>query len=97
MPTAVEGRGGDLGADDGSEEDAVVPAKAWCTSGMTLGRRPPKRMALIGTPLGSSHSGAMAGHCEAGAVKRAFAWAAGSFEPGSHSLPFQSMSLPGGG
>src|SRR5918996_800018 len=28
-------------------------------------------MAEIGTPLGSSHSGAIDGHCPAGAVKRA--------------------------
>jgi ribosomal protein S11 len=30
-------------------------------------------MASIGTPFGSSHSGAMVGHCEAGAAKRALA------------------------
>ena len=52
-------------------------SKASVTSGTTVARRPPKRMAEIGTPLGSSHSGAMTGHCEAGAVKRALGWAAG--------------------
>ena len=42
------------------------------TSGTTVARRPPNRMASIGTPFGSSHSGAITGHWLAGAVKRAF-------------------------
>ena len=46
------------------------------TSGMVEGRRPPKRMAVTGTPLGSSHSLAITGHWTAGAVKREFGWAA---------------------
>ena len=33
--------------------------------------------ASIGTPAGSSHSGAIDGHWEAGVVNRAFGWAAG--------------------
>ena len=45
-------------------------SKASVTSGTALARRPPNRMAEIGTPLGSSHSGAIAGHWLAGAVKR---------------------------
>ncbi len=36
-------------------------SKASVTSGTALARRPPNRMAEIGTPLGSSHSGAMTG------------------------------------
>src|SRR5690242_20449315 len=48
------------------------------TSGTFVARRPPKRIAEIGTPLGSSHSGAIVGHCDAGAVKRALGCAAGS-------------------
>ena len=52
-------------------------SKAWLTSGTVVRRRPPKRMAEIGTPLGSCHSGAIDGHWLAGAVKRAFGWAAG--------------------
>src|SRR5207344_3557842 len=47
------------------------------TRGTTVARRPPNRMASIGTPFGSSHSGAITGHWLAGAVKRAFGWAAG--------------------
>ena len=35
---------------------------AMCTKGMVLGRLPPNRIALTGTPAGSSHSGAMHGH-----------------------------------
>src|SRR5271169_159871 len=62
---------------------AVEPRKVPCcqskasvTSGTMLARRPPNSMASIGTPLGSSHSGAITGHCRAGPVKRALGCAA---------------------
>src|ERR1039458_7292872 len=49
-------------------EERIDPKKTpwfqsrdWKINGMTLARRPPKRMASIGTPAGSSHSGAIAG------------------------------------
>ena len=61
-----------------------------------MARRPPKRIAEIGTPRGSSHSGAMAGHCAAGAVNRALGWAAAVPDAGVQSLPFQSMRCAGG-
>src|SRR5919112_2877612 len=61
------------------------------TSGTLVARRPPKRIAEIGTPAGSSHSGAIDGHWLAGAVKRAFGWAAGVSLSGVHGLPFQSV------
>src|ERR671921_2247949 len=61
------------------------------TRGTFVARRPPKRMAEIGTPFGSSHSGAIDGHCAAGAVNRAFGWAAGASLSGVQSLPFQSV------
>src|SRR5438876_2213589 len=67
---------------------------------MVVARRPPKMIALIGTPFGFSQSGSMVGHCEAGAVKRAFGCAA--FAPvsfaisGVHLLPCQSMHSAGG-
>src|SRR5918998_591269 len=64
--------------------------------GTTLDRRPPKRMAEMGTPLGSSHSGAITGHWEAGAVNRAFGWAAGTPDSGVQSWPFQLMRWAGG-
>src|SRR6202140_4643838 len=57
-------------------------------------------MALIGTPFGSSQAGSIVGHCEAGAVKRAFGCAA--FAPlslaisGVHFLPCQSRHSAGG-
>ena len=35
-------------------------SNAWVTSGTVVRRRPPNRMAQIGTPAGSSHSGAIA-------------------------------------
>ena len=65
------------------------------TNGTLVARRPPKRIAEIGTPAGSCHSGAIDGHCAAGAVKRAFGWAAGESEAGVQSLPFQSMRCAG--
>src|SRR4029077_11981614 len=71
-------------------------AQASVTSGTALARRPPNRMASIGTPLGSSHSGAITGHWPAGTAKREFGCAAGNFESGIHELPCQSVSLGGG-
>src|SRR5216683_5672799 len=67
---------------------------------MVVARRPPKMIALIGTPFGSSQAGSMVGHCDAGAVKRAFGCAA--FAPvsfaicGVHFLPRQSRHSAGG-
>src|SRR5579862_78106 len=69
--------------------------KASVTSGTIPARLPPKRMASIGTPLGSSHSGAITGHCEAAAVNRAFGWAALRPESGVHGRRSQSMSFAG--
>src|SRR6266849_10289846 len=67
---------------------------------MVVARRPPKIIALIGTPFGFSQSGSIVGHCEAGAVNRAFGCAA--FAPvsfaisGVHLFPFQSRHSTGG-
>src|SRR5579863_4342273 len=78
----------------------ALQLNAWYTSGIVVARRPPKISALIGTPLGSSHAGSMVGHCEAGAVKRAFGCAAlapVSFAiSGVHFWPFQSRHSAGG-
>ena len=71
-------------------------SNASVTSGTTNERRPPKSMAEIGTPAGSSHSGAMAGSCDAGAVNRAFGCAAGVPESGVQDWPFQSVRCAGG-
>ena len=40
-----------------------VQSRASVTSGIVVLRRPPNRMASIGTPRGSSYSGARMGHC----------------------------------
>src|SRR5438128_2869820 len=67
---------------------------------MVVARRPPKMIALIGTPFGFSQSGSIVGHCDAGAVKRALGCAA--FVPvsfaisGVHLLPCQSTHSAGG-
>src|SRR5882724_10135097 len=57
-------------------------------------------MALIGTPLGSSHAGSIVGHCEAGAVKRELGCAAFAPVPlaisGVQRLPRQSVHSAGG-
>src|SRR3954465_7800292 len=84
-------------------EDMIEPRNTPCcqdrasvTRGTLVARRPPKRIAEIGTPAGSSHSGAIDGHCSAGAGKRAFGWARGTPELGVQSLPFQSTRCSGG-
>src|SRR6267142_2037232 len=67
---------------------------------MVVARRPPKMIALMGTPFGSSHAGSIVGHCEAGAVNRAFGCAA--FAPVSFAIsgvqrfPCQSRHSAGG-
>src|SRR6516165_6897895 len=63
--------------------------------GTTDDRRPPKRMAEIGTPAGSSHSGAIAGSWAAGAVNLALGWAAGVGDSGVQSSPLQSVRWAG--
>src|SRR3989338_2457798 len=72
-------------------------SKDWYTSGATRRRRPPKRIAEIGTPSGDSHSGEMLGHCRAGAVYRALGCATGSAPFGSADLPRQSIVPAGNG
>src|SRR3954470_14123885 len=83
-------------------DDMIEPRNTPCfqsyasvTSGTEVARRPPKRIAEIGTPFGSSHSGAIDGHCDAGAVKRAFGCAAGVVDSGVQTSPFQSMRRAG--
>src|SRR5436190_19647419 len=66
------------------------------TSGTVVARRPPNRNAEIGTPFGSSHSGAIDGHCDAGTQKRELGWAAGPSDAGVHDWPFQSVRCAGG-
>src|SRR5262252_6000441 len=66
------------------------------TSGTVDARRPPNKIAEIGTPAGSSHSGAMTGHWPAGVVNRALGCAAGSPEAGVQSRPRQSLRCAGG-
>src|SRR3954464_799590 len=64
-------------------------------SGTVDERRPPTRIAEIGTPAGASQLDAIAGSCAAGAVKRALGWAAGVSDAGVQSLPFQSVRWAG--
>src|SRR6266487_4176644 len=69
-------------------------------SGMVWARRPPKTIALMGTPVGSSQAESIVGHCFAGAVKREFGCAA--LVPvflaisGVQRLPCQSLHSAGG-
>src|SRR5512142_577314 len=73
---------------------------AWYTRGMVVARRPPKIIALIGTPWGSSQAGSMVGHCDAGEGKRELGCAA--LAPvalaicGVERLPFRSVHSAGG-
>src|SRR5690349_16107505 len=84
-------------------EDSVAPmntpwtqSRASVTSGIVVLRRPPKRMAEIGTPSGSSYSGASTGHCVIGVQKREFGWLDTSSDAGVQSRSFQSMRWAGG-
>src|SRR5258708_5829205 len=63
------------------------------TSGTVVARRPPKMIAEIGTPFGSSACGDQAGLLRIGVVKRLFGCAALSFESLLHGRPCQS-SIP---
>ncbi|SKG71265.1 Uncharacterised protein [Mycobacteroides abscessus subsp. bolletii] len=65
-------------------------------SGTVEARRPPKKMAEMGTPVGSSHSGATVGHCAMGVQYREFGCAAGSVDSGVHCWPRQSIRCSGG-
>src|SRR5271154_3328229 len=64
---------------------------------MVEARRPPKMMALMGTPAGSSQNLEMAGLLCAGAVKRELGCAAFSPVAGVQGLPLQSVSRGGTG
>src|SRR5215510_11940196 len=65
------------------------------TSGTVVARRPPKMIAEMGTPFGSSQNFESAGLLIAGAVKREFGCAALSVEPFFHGRPCQSVSSSG--
>src|SRR5512137_2344731 len=69
--------------------------KASSTSGTVVERRPPKMIAEMGTPAGSSTLEERAGLLEAGAVKRLLGCAALSVEPFFQVAPFQSISSAG--
>src|SRR5271167_378225 len=68
----------------------------WYTSGMSVARRPPNRIAEIGTPLGSSQCGDIDGHWCAGVVKRELGCAALVSLAGVHGRPCQSSASWGG-
>src|SRR6202162_949273 len=69
--------------------------KASVTSGTIPARLPPNRIASMGTPLGSSHSGAITGHCDAAQVNRAFGCAAFRAASGVQERRSQSIKLAG--
>src|SRR2546426_11762927 len=80
----------------------IEPRKVPCcherasfTSGTTPARRPPNRIAEIGTPRGLSHSGEITGHWRAGAVKRALGCAALRPLSGVQRRRSQSMASAG--
>lgn len=61
------------------------------TRGTPSGLRPPKRIASIGTPFGSSQAGSIIGHCPAGEQNLEFGCAASDLDPLIHFLPCQSV------
>src|SRR4051795_13171043 len=93
---------GPVGAAGGSD-DHVAPmntrwfqSRASVTSVIVVLRRPPKRIAEIGTPFGSSYSGARIGHWVIGGQNRLLGWLEGSSLSGVQSRPFQSVRWAGG-
>src|SRR5579864_951746 len=72
-------------------------SKALYTRGIVRARRPPNRIALIGTPWGSSQWDDNAGLLVAGVVKRELGWAALVPVAGVQGLPCQSVTCAGGG
>src|SRR3954452_854837 len=84
-------------------DDSVAPmnvpwtqSRASVTNGTVVLRRPPKRIASIGTPRGSSYSGARIGHCLIGVQYRLFGWLESSSLSGVHGSPFQLVAWAGG-
>src|SRR3954463_4242731 len=72
-----------------------VQSRASVTSGIVVGRRPPNRMASIGTPRGSSYSGARIGHCLIGVQYRLLGWLESSSLSGVQGSPFQLVAWAG--
>src|ERR671910_3831084 len=73
-----------------------VQSRDSVTNGTVVARRPPNRIAEIGTPRGSSYSGAMIGHWVIGVQNLEFGCDDGSSESGVQSRPFQSVRWAGG-
>src|SRR3954467_12257567 len=87
----------------GGSDDNVAPmntpwfqSRASVTSGIVVLRRPPKRIAEIGTPFGASYSGARIGHWVIGVQNRLFGWLEGSSLAGVQSWCFQLVRGAGG-
>src|SRR6478609_7083248 len=84
-------------------EDKVAPRNTPCcqsrasvTRGTVVLRRPPNRIAEIGTPTGSKYSSARIGHWVIGVQNREFGWLEGVPASGVQSLPRQSVRWAGG-
>src|SRR5919206_4681861 len=73
-----------------------IQSRASVTSGTVVLRRPPNRIAEIGTPFGSSYSGARIGHWVIGVQNREFGCDEGSSDSGVQSCFFQLVRCAGG-
>src|SRR5882672_7881146 len=73
-----------------------VQSRACVTNGTVVLRRPPNRIAEIGTPCGSLYSGARIGHWLIGAQKRELGCAAAVDDAAVQKSPCQSVSCSGG-
>src|ERR671921_1887389 len=72
-----------------------VQSRASVTSGTVVLRRPPNRIASIGTPFGSSYSGARIGHCLIGVQYRLLGWLESSSESGVQGSFFHDVACAG--
>src|SRR5919112_6174271 len=84
-------------------DESVAPMNVPCTQsrdsvmrGTVVLRRPPKKMAEIGTPCGSSYSSARIGHWVIGVQNREFGCEEGSSLSGVQSWCFQLVRCAGG-
>src|SRR5918997_2737306 len=84
-------------------EESVAPmntpwfqSRASVSGGLVVSRRPPNRIAEIGTPFGSSYSGARIGHWVIGVQNRELGCDEGSSLSGVQSCFFQLVRCAGG-
>jgi hypothetical protein len=96
LPSLAEGGGGHFRAHGGAEIDAVAPVEGLEHQRHGGRAAAAEDNAVDRHAVGILPFGSIDGHCEAGAVKRALAWAQTRPQSGVQSWPVQSMAWAGG-